>query len=777
MVLVMKRFTSFVILIFLVSMSLANDSALVIKLNSSALQTMLSNPDAAIKKLEKALAIAQETEYRRGIMKTHQNLGALHFQEKNYKKGIFHLKRALNFAETDHILPEIADISLILGKAHNLIGDRENALFYLDKAQKFYTLTHHTIGLHDTYQTLSLVYQSHNEYYQALHFGLEAFKISKNFENKEKFVLSLGNLGQIYTLLNQKQKALAHYLQAISYAEKGNPSEYLPILYIKTGTLYRDNKNLQQSVSYFLKAYDLFREFRNNDGMIAALTETGIVYKNFKHYNKALNFFLRAKTFAEQERNYPRIISINKEIADLHMFQKNVHKAMAYLDMNFNIAKELQDTRMEAEALKNIGNFYLLTKNHNKSIQILLQSYSIADQTNDVLLISDITEKLSKAYHLSGQYENAYKYLIVSKEHFEKFNMSLENTNFQMLQSVFEFTNSERELELLRKTNEIQRLEKRRALSTQRLLIFGIMALIIVILIFLYIISKYRKTNRMLKIKSLEIEASNHALIEMNLHLENQKLELKTLNESLKEANQLHRESEEKYKLISSMKDRLFSVISHDLRSPFSSVVSFVRMMKRDLQKMTKKDITQLTEELEVTTDKINILLENLLKWSMVQRGRITFHPEMLDLKELTQDVAGLYTTFAKNKNITVENLIQQHTFVLADKVMLSTVIGNLLSNALKFSFKDSEVIIHSEEHSGDYVFYISDSGKGMNQEQMDEHIHGYMPQTKPGTEDERGSGLGLIICNEFLMYHGSKLEIQETNRSGTVMYFKLKKG
>lgn len=773
----MKRVVALLILLFSISYGFASDTALVLKLNAIAVQSMLSNPDAAFSNLEKALVISNQSDYKKGQLLSLKNLGNFYFQKKNYKKSIVNLKKSLQVAEFVQNIPEIAEISLALGKAYNLAGDRENALFYLDKAMKFYTLTNNSAGLHDTFQTLSLVHQSHNEYYQALHFGLEALKISRNFDNKEKVVLSLGNLGQIYTLLNQKQKALAHYLQAISYAEKGSPTAYLPILYIKTGTLYRDNKNLQQSISFLLKAYDLFSKFGNKDGMIAALTETGIAYKNFRQYNKALNFFLRAKTISEQERNFPRIIALNKEISDIHILQKNMHKAMAYLDMNFNIAKEFQDTRMEAEALMNIGNFYIHTKNYNKSIQLLLQSYAIAVQTTDIQLLSDVTYKLSTAYSLSGQHENAYKYLKISKKYTEQSSLSLNNTTFQMLQSVFEVASSEKELELLRKTNEIQRLEKQKALSTQRLLIFGIIALIILIFIFLFIISMYRKTNRMLKIKSLEIEASNQALIEMNVNLEKQKLELNVLNKSLKEANQLLRESEEKYRSISAMKDRLFSVISHDLRSPFSSVVSFVRMMKRDLDKMTKKDISQLTSELEETTDRINILLENLLKWSMVQRGRITFTPERIKLYDITNEVTELFSTFSRNKKIEIKNLIDHKIIVMADRIMLSTIIGNLLSNALKFSYQGSEVVISGEHHNDSYIFFISDTGKGMKSEQLREHIFGNKHLTKPGTDDEQGSGLGLIICNEFLSFHQSELNVKDNEGQGTVLYFSLKKG
>jgi signal transduction histidine kinase len=753
----------------------ANDTARVIQLNNKASHAMISDQATAKGILEKALIIAVNMEYYNGIILTHKNLGKLYFHLKKYKESTAHYKEALSIAEKSQQATEIAFITLQLGKIFNLTGDKESALFYLDKAVKFFTVTANTDGLHETLQTLSLVHQAHNEYYQALHFGLEALKISRNFENKEKMVLSLGNLGQIYTLLNQKQKALEHYLRAISYAEVGMPSAYLPILYIKTGTLYRETKNLQKSVHYLMKAYELFSRFGNKDGMIASLTEAGITYKLFQQNNKALNFFLRAKTISEQEQNYPRIIALNKEIADLYIQQKNMHKAIIYLEMNFNIAKELQDSKLEAEALMNTGYYYMVAGNNQRAIDLLLQSYAISKQIMNYKLLARITEDLATAYAKSNKHENAYQYLRLSKKYTEHLNMSVENTTFQMLQSVFEITNSQKELELLRKTNEIERLEKQKALEIQKRLIFGMITLIILMIVMAFINTKFRKTNRILKIKGHEIEASNKALLEMNLNLEKQKKELNELNKSLSEANKMLSESEERYKAISATKDRLFSVISHDLRSPFASVVSFVRMMKRDLNTMTKKDIAELTLDLEDTTERINTLLENLLQWSKVQRGRITYTPVTLNLFELTEETTGLFSTNAKNKKIEIKNTLDMNLCVYGDKLMLLTIIRNLLSNAIKFSNSGDEILLSCKTEKNELTFCISDNGKGMSAEQLEAHLSGQQSLIRSGTGDERGSGLGLMICNEFLHFHGSSIQVSPNNGKGAVFHFTLK--
>jgi signal transduction histidine kinase len=771
----MKRILFFGIVFFFLKFSFGNDTARVIQLNTQALQLVLSDPTEAINILNKALHLSQRADYSKGNLITLRNLGNVFFHEKLYTESADYYRRALHYAEISYSVHEIASISLGLGKSYSYLGDRQNALYYLDKSAKFFSMSGNTDGLYETYQTISMVYQSYSKYYEALHYGLEALKISRNLDNREKQVLSLGNLAQIYALLNQQQKAVEHYLQAIQIAEANGNSSYLPILYINTGIQYRNINQYQKSINFFLKAYDLFSLQKNHDGMISSLTEIGLSYKLLRQNTKALNYFLRAKTIAEKQHNYRLIITLNKQISEIYILNKNFHKAMIYLDMNFNIAKELNDVRLEAEALFDIGNFTLQKGNYLRAIDILLQSYSIAEQANDQLLLSEITEQLSSAYHKSGNYEKAYNFLKLSKRFSEKHLKSEEHKTFEMLQSVFEVTNSEQELEILRKTNELERLEKQKARSLQKRLTFGIASMIVLLLLLVYVLSVIRKKNKTLKIKGLEIEASNLALLHMNISLEKQKAELNKLNASLSESNEKLKESEEKYRTLSAAKDKLYSIISHDLRSPFSSIVSFVRIIRRDIGTMSKNELSNLTGELEETTYRINALLENMLQWSLAQSGKISFSPQTIVLDEVVSEVTDLFSSYAKEREITIETNIPAQLSVVADHSMMSAVFRNLISNAVKFSTSGSAVQILAHDNEYDISVSVIDHGHGISQEQLDKILKGEIPD-KPAHVKQRGSGLGLLICDDFLKRHHSKLEVHFSKGSGTEFNFKLSK-
>ena len=771
----MKRILFLSFVFFFLKFSFGNDTTKVIQLNKQAQQLMLSNPTEAINILNKALHLSQDIDFSKGHLLTLRNLGNVFFREKFYTKSADYYRRALHYAEISYNTHEIASISLGLGKSYSYLGDRQNALYYLDKASKFFSISGNIDGLYETYQTISMVYQSYSEYYEALHYGLEALKISRNLDNREKQVLSLGNLAQIYSLLGQQQKAVEHYLQAIQIAEKTGKSSYLPILYINTGIQYRNIKYYQKSINFFLKAYDLFSVQKNHDGMISSLTEIGLSYKLMRQNNKALNYFLRAKTIAEKQHNYRLIITLNKQISDIYILSNNFHKAMIYLDMNFNVAKELRDVRLETEALFDIGKFTLLKGNYPRAIDILLQSYSIAEQTNDQHLLADITEQLSTAYQKSGNYEKAYQFLKLCKRHSEKYLKSEEHKTFEMLQSVFEVTNSEHELELLRKTNELERLEKQKARSLQKRLTFGITTMIVLMLLLIYVLSVIRKKTKTLKIKGLEIEASNLALLHMNISLEKQKIELKKLNESLLESNEKLKESEEKFRTLSATKDKLYSIISHDLRSPFSSIISFVRIIRRDLESMPKKELVGLAEELEEKANKMNTLLENMLQWSLAQTGKLSFRPKKMNLHDVVKEAVDLLSSYAKERNITIETDIPPQLSVTADHSMMAAIFRNLISNAVKYANSGTVIQIHAVDTESDISISVVDYGPGISQEQLDKLLNGEIPE-KLVQVKKRGSGLGLLICGDFLKKHHSNLKVNSSKENGTEFNFKLSK-
>ena len=238
--------------------------------------------------------------------------------------------------------------------------------------------------------------------------------------------------------------------------------------------------------------------------------------------------------------------------------------------------------------------------------------------------------------------------------------------------------------------------------------------------------------------------------------------------------NEMLGESESRLKELNASKDKFFSIISHDLRSPFTSITGFAEVMLEDMDTLSQDEIKDFTGSIYKSSKNIQNLLENLLQWSRVQTGRIEFNPINFDLTNLANDVIALYQVNAARKKIMLTNSLENEYYVKADKFMIDTVLRNLISNSIKFTKQGGAITIVSKELSDQKMLQISveDTGVGMKEEvisklfKIDEHF------TTKGTDKEKGTGLGLILCKEFIEKNGGKIWAESTLGEGSQFKF-----
>lgn len=183
-----------------------------------------------------------------------------------------------------------------------------------------------------------------------------------------------------------------------------------------------------------------------------------------------------------------------------------------------------------------------------------------------------------------------------------------------------------------------------------------------------------------------------------------------------------------------------------------------------------------MTEELDITAIQVSNLLENLLQWSMTQTGQIRYNPNEINLYSIVYDTISLLKTSADTKSISIEIDIDKETTIIADKTMIDTIIRNLISNSIKFSKAGDKIFIKSKTLDNKVEISIIDQGIGMNEEQLASLFDNSKKQIKRGTNDEKGSGLGLMVCEEFLKIHNSNLEVESSINKGTTFTFTLQK-
>lgn len=252
-----------------------------------------------------------------------------------------------------------------------------------------------------------------------------------------------------------------------------------------------------------------------------------------------------------------------------------------------------------------------------------------------------------------------------------------------------------------------------------------------------------------------------HAIVRDITARKQAELAIKKYNEELQELN--------------AGKDKFFSIMAHDLRNPFHAVLGFSDYIVNHVEKLSKEDIKQYTTHIRQSTKSSLALLDNLLLWSRLQTGKMAYTPRNVELESIIDSVVNLLKSSAYKKNISLINEISINVTVFADAHMIETVIRNLLSNAIKFTPRGGSVEIHAEKDEADKVrITIRDDGVGMEEEQVNKLFSIESHSTTLGTENESGSGLGIILCQEFLEKHGTHLEVESRLNEGTTFRFTL---
>ncbi len=242
-----------------------------------------------------------------------------------------------------------------------------------------------------------------------------------------------------------------------------------------------------------------------------------------------------------------------------------------------------------------------------------------------------------------------------------------------------------------------------------------------------------------------------------------------------KQFEQELKESEECLKILNASKDKFFSIIAHDLRSPLNSFLGLTQIMAEELPDLTMSQVQEIAVQMSKSARNLNRLIENLLQWSQIQNGAISFSPEISKLKPLVEECIEMMQESAQLKEIEISVNIPDNLEVFVDTNILKTIIRNLVSNALKFSNDGGKVILSTtSDKNNDVTLTVKDLGIGMNKAIIDGLFMIDTHNNRKGTKDEPSTGLGLLLCKEFVEMHGGKIWAESKEGEGSTFNFTI---
>lgn len=250
-------------------------------------------------------------------------------------------------------------------------------------------------------------------------------------------------------------------------------------------------------------------------------------------------------------------------------------------------------------------------------------------------------------------------------------------------------------------------------------------------------------------------------------------------NQELKELNAgLEQKVEQRTKELRDLnatKDKFFSIIAHDLKNPFNTLIGFSELLLTNLEAYDKEHIKDFVNIINSTSKSAYSLLENLLEWSRAQTGKLKMEPSDINLHDIVEENVNLLNAVAEKKGIKLTSKVDSNTIAFADENMIKTVIRNLISNALKYT-KDGAVTISSFEKDGYVETYVADTGTGISNDNLEKLFRIDVNFSLKGTDEETGTGLGLILCKEFVEKNKGKINVKSELGKGSEFSFTLPK-
>ncbi len=763
----------------------------------------------------KKLKRTNKNEALKGIAKTYNKLGIVYELKNDFSEAEKFYKRALNLRIKINDKPGIIDSYTSLGYFYNVFGDYDTAVKYFNEGLKIYSEDNS---------------DKPHQYFNDLHL----FR-STSYLKQKKFQKSYSDIdtAKIYAQKNQKYDlARVYYFYAeTDYASKnfGNIKEH-----IDKSLKYADTFNLLrvklQAIDLLLKVNLKQKDYKN--AFLNLEKKNEIINKVYseKLYNVEKSFELENKKrkITELEQSEKRLKEVNSVyITVIVLSIITLLLSFGLIILNKRKNRQLNEKKKYFETLFNHSPFGIVVidrfgqiKNINKN---LLNIIEISEQKENLKLgnINDINnlkeigfiedlETVKKSGILS---DNEYRYTSNSgKESILRIvNVPLKNDNNEvyLTYSIIEdISNRRKNEQTIRKLSEMVKQSTVSIVTTDK---YGIID---------YINPYFTKTtgyteedavgkrsnilksgltpketykdlwktlkkNKTWKGEFINRTKSGKIYWESAIifPLKNKKNEvvnyigfLEDITEK-KRMQELLENKELKLKELNETKDKFFSIIAHDLKNPFGAILSLSDMLYQNYDKyddQKKKDLIRIISEGAKNTYD---LLENLLTWSRSQKGDIKFNPQKILLNKLISDNIKLLSDMAVKKKISVSfDEPEEEIEIYADFNMLNFVIRNLLTNALKFTPQHGEIRFSVENKKKKVVFCIEDTGIGMNTEQLNGLFKIDQTYSGKGTDNETGTGLGLILCKDFIDFHKGKIRVQSELGKGSEFCVELPK-
>lgn len=568
---------------------------------------------------------------------------------------------------------------------------------------------------------------SYTDFQKAKLYLYKADKIARSSQNKNSIAEVMLQLGANYYINGSYDIALKNYIKAAVICQAESNKLGLAKALMGQGLIQQVYGRDKEALKKFQKSIAICRILNNEQYTVKNLLNIGVSQSNLNQFEEAYLSFSESLKLSEQHQLTNDAQMARNKLANIHFIKNNLDSATYYYQKVVNDSQK-PNLWEEAYALSGLSETYLKAGNYSKAEDYGLRGFKAAKIVGAKWDIARSSEILSKVYYQQNDFKSAHHYLMINKT----YNDSLFAESKIREVNILQLEAKEAENEKL----EAKAEAAQQKLNNIRIFVGFIILLLLSLSIFTYYYYKYNKQRgkfyKEIDIKNREIESQQSLITSQNIVLE--------------ELNQT--------------KNRIFSILSHDLKTPINSLIQVIELNKQN--DLTKEEQVFVFEKLEKQVEGTALVLNNLLKWANSQIDGTNIYFEKIALNQITEEsISSFYAEVAKKKVVFHHNY-KDDIYIKADIGQTRIIIQNIIANAVKFAPLNSRIEIFYSSDNQYQKIHIKDFGKGLNQPKIDEILSfNRRLSSEKGTSMEEGTGLGLLLVKQFLINNKGQLNIK----------------
>ncbi|WP_153630366.1 tetratricopeptide repeat-containing sensor histidine kinase [Prolixibacter sp. SD074] len=666
-------------------------------------------------------------------------------------KGNIHLSDSLsNLAET--YAKHLNDSSLLAvvlnakGKVMQLKGRRDSAFYYYSKSLHLAQLRHDSVAALPAMINLGNAMIDRHNSETGINYLKEALELAKKRNNKKFMAVLYNNLGKAYDIRGSYAMALQYYRAAIDTLEKMGSREYYlePLNNLANIYLYLGNDSL--AMEYYQKVSDLSDSLNYRNMQATALINIGNLNYENNQNKTALKYTNEAKALlsGQCESYLHSIIYLN-----LGLIQRNLgetEKSFNELTKSIALARKFHIYDVLAEGTTQMAKYYENRMKFHIAARFANEAFQLATENNMLHLLPGITKLLADNYRDTGNASQALKFYDLYSKYNTQYQDTINNKTTRNFAFLYELQKKEATNKILMQRQQLDKqalTNVRLKLGQQKILILlSIVIVISALLISILLFYRSRLKSRL-----------NQALISNN-------------NEITEQNKLLEKEN--------AFKNKLISIISHDIKTPLMSLYNILELLSAD--ELSEEEKRELIRDNMQLTDRALNMVEDLLSWTRQQLNTTTVNYTTINVYDLGNEIITFFQPDVREMNINLVNACSPETTVYSDYQMLKMVIRNLFSNAMKFTPSGGYIEMGVSKTNGTVILYVADTGVGIKPEDQSKIFNEEKYFTTNGIRGEEGNGLGLKLCSNFVKKSGGKIWLESKPGEGSTFFIEIKR-